>query len=133
MQKFVSILTSLFLMSLSACSGITAQKNQPPAAEIRTVTKIERPAPPSELTQPCERPGSSDFNILIDVLNDRQDWIKAWERCEARYKTLINWNLGKQVKYLTQITSQAFLPSDTEVALFRLIVSDSSKQCLKDE
>ncbi|WP_441295532.1 Rz1-like lysis system protein LysC [Methylovorus glucosotrophus] len=59
--------------------------------EIRTVTKIEKPVPPSELTQPCERPGSSDFNVLSDVLNDRQDWITAWERCNARYNSLIQW------------------------------------------
>ena len=92
MRKFVNILMAASLMGLGACSMNPAQKEP----LIKLVTKVEKPLPPVGLTEPCETPSIVDFTFLRDIVNDRQAWINAFDKCNARYLNLIDWNLGKK-------------------------------------
>ena len=84
MRMFVTILTSLFLLSLSACSTV-------PAPAPKPVVKIVKAVPPSSLLELCKKPDPRAIRNNRDLVESRQDWITQFGFCAKKIERLRQW------------------------------------------
>ena len=84
MRTSVTILISLFLLSLSACS--TA-----PVPAPKPVAQVYRAVPPQSLLELCKKPDPRAIQKNRDLLESRQDWITQFGLCSKRIERLRQW------------------------------------------
>ena len=84
MRTSVTILISLFLLSLSACSTTPAPQPEP-------VVQVVKAGPPSSLLELCEKPGPRAIQNNRDLVESRQDWITQFGFCAKRVERLRQW------------------------------------------